>query len=462
MATTNFTRLFSYSGLHFATMKVKALALAVLLAGLIGCGGSIAPALISTASPTPAPAANVYFNSSMIGQTWTFVNGYGDHTFIDVQAAPAGSQAQVVWHYKKENCRAYWNPGDCTAELWFGISENPDGSWSATQFLLTCNGCVGKSTQASATIKPTDSGGYLVIPPQKNTFTTGNSAYVPCWQLDSLSWVPNNCNTTGATSIPWVTNAYMDNISTPAYSGPVLVSEQFENCPDVACVHEKWYFAPKLGLVKVEQIQSIIIDDPQLAMVRMNTDTITAAQVFSNKAETWEFKNGYGDLTWIDVAPQADGSTIWHYTKNAARAYWMEGGKDAEIYFSLAQDSTGAWYSTGGHIIAPFGFPWDATHTPQDFTYTADSIPGHPRPYLILADSGTTDDTVFPGDGVADNRWKTSMYIENGLLVSEQWEGPCIHEKWYFAIGRGLVKVIPYDNGSCTGLDPLLTMEKVN
>jgi hypothetical protein len=188
---------------------------------------------------------------------------------------------------------------------------------------------------------------------------------------------------------------------------------------------------------------------------------ITSAQVFSNHAETWEFKNGYGDLTWIDVAPQPDGSTIWHYTKNADRAYWLPDCKSAEIYFDLAQDATGAWYSTGGHIIAPFGFPWDATHAPQDFTYTEIGIAGHPRPYLILADSGITDDTIFP-DITAETRWKTMMYVENGMLISEQWEGPCIHEKWYFAIGRGLVKVIPYDQGSCTGTDPLLTMERVN
>ncbi|MFL6314819.1 MAG: hypothetical protein ACJ71W_22160 [Terriglobales bacterium] len=188
---------------------------------------------------------------------------------------------------------------------------------------------------------------------------------------------------------------------------------------------------------------------------------ITAAEVFSNHAETWEFKNGYGDLTWIDVAPQPDGSTVWHYTKNAARAYWMPDGIDAEDYFDLEQDATGAWYSTGGRIIAPFGFPWDVTHTPQDFTYATEGIAGHPRPYLILADSGITDDTIFP-DITAETRWKTMMYVEKGMLISEQWEGPCIHEKWYFAIGRGLVKVIPFDQGSCNGTDPLLTMERIN
>jgi hypothetical protein len=281
MATPNFTRLFSNSGLLSTGMKSTMLVLLLALL-LVGCGGITPPVTsdlqprptptpvpVTTPAPTPTPAPSVYFNSSMIGQKWTFVNGYGDHTFIDVQAAPAGSQAQVVWHYTKDNCRAYWNPGDCTSVLWFGITENPDRSWSATQFLVTCDACIGSSTQGSATIKPTAPGGYLVIPPPQAAFTTGNTGYVPCWQLDVLSWVPDNCNIIGATPISWVTEGFMDNISTPAYSGPVLVAKQAENCPDT-CTIELWYFAPNLGLVQVVQLQSSnVVDDPSLAMQRI-------------------------------------------------------------------------------------------------------------------------------------------------------------------------------------------------
>jgi len=66
--------------------------LALLLALLlVGCGGitppidgGIQPRPTPVPIPTPVSALNPYFNLSMIGQTWTFVNGHGDHTFIQV------------------------------------------------------------------------------------------------------------------------------------------------------------------------------------------------------------------------------------------------------------------------------------------------------------------------------------------------------------------------------------------
>jgi hypothetical protein len=195
------------------------------------------------------------------------------------------------------------------------------------------------------------------------------------------------------------------------------------------------------------------------------TTPIAASQVFSNIAETWTFQNGYGDISTIDVMPQADGSTVWHYLKNADRAYWMPDGKSAEIYFFLERDAAGTWYSTGGHIIAPFGFPWDSTHVPQDVTYLVPTDPGHPRPYLILGDSGVGVSTVFPDAGVLDNPWITEMYVQDGFLVSEQWEGACpnqTHEKWWFKPGRGLWKVEPLTQGNCfEPTDPQLAMTRI-
>jgi hypothetical protein len=184
---------------------------------------------------------------------------------------------------------------------------------------------------------------------------------------------------------------------------------------------------------------------------------IAASQVFSNQAETWSFKNAYGDLSWIQVSPQPDGSTVWHFTKNNCRAWWTPGACSAELYFNLSLID-GKWYSTGGHILFPFGAPWDST--PLDLVYQVFSDPGMPRPYLIIADSGTSVDTTFP-DPNPGTRWKTSMYVEDGELISEQWEGPCVHEKWHFAVGKGLVKVEPLDLGSCVPADPNLVMTRI-
>jgi hypothetical protein len=196
--------------------------------------------------------------------------------------------------------------------------------------------------------------------------------------------------------------------------------------------------------------------------------TIQAAQVFSNHAETWEFKNGYGDLTTIEVQPQPDGTSVWHYTKNADRAYWTPGAKDAELYFTLEKAADGSWYNSTGHVLFPFGAPWNPA--PQDFVYTNVTTPGLPRPYLIIGDSGTTLETAFTDFGIPNTRWTTKAYTEEietavfsgTALVSEQWEGPCTHEKWYFAPNKGLIKVIPFDTGNCQAADPLLIMERIN
>ena len=128
-------------------------------------------------------------------------------------------------------------------------------------------------------------------------------------------------------------------------------------------------------------------------------------------------------------------------------------------WFNLAL-LDGGWYSTGGHIKFPFGAPWDPT--PRDFYYNVpDADPGMPRPYLILADSETSVDTTFP-DTKPHDRWSTAMYNENGLLVSEQWESSCVHEKWSFALGRGLVRIEALDTGSCSPADPGLVMTRTN
>lgn len=223
--------------------------------------------------------------------------------------------------------------------------------------------------------------------------------------------------------------------------------------------------------------------------------TIKASQVFSNHAETWAFVSQCQNMqsdgtlgpwitahTWIEVQPQpdtidADGITVihnttWHYTKDQPCAYWMPNSvfyEDAskpltELYFFMSTDASGAWYSTGGHIIAPNGFPWDTTvpRPPQDLFYQVAGIPGQPRPYLILGNSGTTIDTVFP-DITAETRWQTIMSIDpQNRLLSCQWEGPRINECWHFQIGRGLVYVEVLNQGGLINVDPKLNLSRIN
>lgn len=220
-----------------------------------------------------------------------------------------------------------------------------------------------------------------------------------------------------------------------------------------------------------------------------SSPSISAADVFSNFAETWTFISHCGNLlpngtrgpvteahTWIQVLPQMDGSTIWHYTKDKDCAYWAPDVPQAELYFFLSKDASNAWYSTGGRIIMPQGCQWclPNIHDPVDFTYSVAGIPGQPRPYLILADSGTSVDTVFPDAGGPATPWITKMYVrahlQTNFLLSEQWEGnalhadgtPCGHERWWFKPGRGLWKIEPLDQGACIDVDPLLNLERLD
>ena len=205
-----------------------------------------------------------------------------------------------------------------------------------------------------------------------------------------------------------------------------------------------------------------------VSAVSRNGEPITATSVFSNVAETWTFQNGFGDISWIDVIPVDENHTVWHYRKNADRAYWAPNVAGAELYFFLEKDSSGAWYSTGGHILMPQGCSWclPDIHAPVDFTYSVAGVPGHPRPYLILADSGTSVDTIFPDAGVENARWATKMYtmahLQEWFLVSEQWELSCGHERWWFKPGRGLWYVEPLDQGACVNVDPQLNMTRID
>jgi hypothetical protein len=212
---------------------------------------------------------------------------------------------------------------------------------------------------------------------------------------------------------------------------------------------------------------------------RVSTSPITllGPQVFNMDmvGQTWTFVNGYGDTTRIDIQPgEIPNSVVWHYTKDNARAYWTPSAEGAELWFELDLDPNNGWYNTTAHIIFRGACRFEWCTGPRDFTYTNATTPGKPRPYLIVPPKGTTDgtitlNTIFLDFGKPNTRWRTDAYLENvatpvysgPALVSEQWEGPCLHEKWYLAPGQGLVQIIPLDEGDCQGLPAELAMVRV-
>lgn len=252
---------------------------------LVGCGGGLT-------SATEITAAQV-FTAAMVGQTWTFQNGYGDTTVIRIEQAPAEGAAgftgnNVVFHYTKSNTRAYWNPGTPDAELWFVLHEQLDGSWSSTASLInfpeSCGFCTDPPNWKTLTSNVRPVSGkpipYGIIPASASRVKIlVDTAYQSYTLFDrpepDFSEVPLAQPSGNGPGTPWRNIFYVEDVATPVYSGPAMVSEQWEGpCfPTMlaGCAHEKWYFAPGLGLVKVIPLNIGAGDnaDPMLIMQRI-------------------------------------------------------------------------------------------------------------------------------------------------------------------------------------------------
>ena len=234
-------------------MKSTILALLVVIAGSGGDSPASAPVTIT---------AGQVFSASMIGQTWTFQNGFGDISTIDIQAAAfceAGicDGKSVVMHFAKKVCRSYWQPGVCGAELWFVIHLEADGSYRAiaskVKFPQGCpySLCVPFTAPTLTTQNPQPIAGmplpYTVIPAMgtEGQSTTVKTAYTSFWQTGVLTddaVTPNF----PVTRVPWSTTSGVQQVTTPM-TGTVkaLVSEQREGL-----VHEIWYAVPGVGFVE--------------------------------------------------------------------------------------------------------------------------------------------------------------------------------------------------------------------
>jgi len=266
---------------------MKNLILALLSLLLVGCGGSVSPRPSSTASVT-ITSADV-FNTGMIGQVWTFHNGYGDATTISIEQPPANASGfggnNVVFHYRKDNVRAYWNPGVPDAELWFVLHQQADTSWTSTASLISfpdsCGFCNDPPNWTSLTTntRPVDGKPipYAIIPASasKDAITI-DTAYDLHMVFNGAEPDFSDITVTQPSvgQVPWRNSFYIEYVSVPAYTGPAMVSEQWEGAcfpvVEPGCAHEKWYFAPGLGLVQVTTLNIGGGDktDPQITMYR--------------------------------------------------------------------------------------------------------------------------------------------------------------------------------------------------
>lgn len=254
------------------TSLVVMFAISVLLMvfATVGCGGgSMKP--VSVTQSAVAITASQVFSTSMIGQTWTFVNGYGDHTFIAIEAAPfcvfgVCDGKSVTAHITKDNIRAWFDPGKA-AELWFFLHLDSDGAWRSPGWEMIEDG-VQKSgnfgllagwTGAPYTIIPASSTAAVVNTAYQGTVQDGLTVNLPTVVLST--WVST-----------WTTLAGTETITTPL-TGTVtaLKSKQCEGGISGACnfIVEDWAFCPGVGLCAINPTFGLNGPlDPKLALVR--------------------------------------------------------------------------------------------------------------------------------------------------------------------------------------------------
>ncbi len=239
---------------------------------LNACGGITPPSdnPIPRTIPIQTITASQVFNTSMIGLTWTLVNGYGDHTFIAVETAPfcvfgVCDGKFITLHLTKDNPRAWFDPG-VSAELWFFLHLDSDGAWRSPGWEEIENGIkhsVNISLLAGWIGTP-----YTIIPASSTTAAI-NTAYQGNVQ-DGLTVNPPTVPISTWVST-WTTFAGTESITTPL-TGTMnaLKSKQCEGGTSGACdfIVELWYFCPNVGICAITPVYGLNgLLDPKLAMV---------------------------------------------------------------------------------------------------------------------------------------------------------------------------------------------------
>jgi hypothetical protein len=262
---------------HRETIKQmsKVLFVVTLCLAAVACGGQSrmpigdptprpSPTPIATPTPQVTITAASVFNMGMIGQTWTYINGNGAINTFEIQAVPDGTACRsgnnLAIHMTKTTANTYWQLGAAQAEIWFVLHQNDDGSWRSTASLINMPlGSLfsGPMVLSSDVIdnQPGMPRPYMIAP--LDTATGQHFIYETRSSATGVSGLSYTCNVPDGTPLTgpsdgeyWRTDFYIESVSTPMYTGPAIVSDQFEG----VCGHEKWYFAPNLGIVEIQSL----------------------------------------------------------------------------------------------------------------------------------------------------------------------------------------------------------------
>jgi hypothetical protein len=247
--------------------RISSLFLFAVLFLITACGK---PFDIGDLISTPPSGSPVFISDQFNltpGQSWDMQAANGDLTHFNILSLPsAGCEPGVEFldlHTTKTAANDWWQVGWPGAEIHWIMRRDVRGNWNAVASLINTT-----DPSLNATIPHTidyildNSNAYLVIPdvaysnPQIRAGEAG-------WLADMTEETTTCLRDKGIESPArlWTAKLSIQNVQTPVYSGPALLNEEFEGCApnqltsdSKACAHERWYFAPNIGLVEIDAI----------------------------------------------------------------------------------------------------------------------------------------------------------------------------------------------------------------
>jgi hypothetical protein len=241
------------------------------------------------AKPNPLTGA-IYSSAELfpvrIGQQWNMVNSFGDITHFSIEAAPSDAACEtagekVLLHITKNHQRTYWGLMTEGAEDREVLLHDSDGSWRGLSDMARASGFFPwDHVHHSVTIDWRPLAGqplpYVIVP---SSFVQGQSIRMDTHYHSFMSFDRNTTNciadrSTDAGRIHWVSVFYDGQVDTPAYKGWALINDQIEGC----CTHEKWYWAPGIGLVQIDSIVTDRLMKP-LVQAAYGTNIVTIRRI---------------------------------------------------------------------------------------------------------------------------------------------------------------------------------------
>jgi hypothetical protein len=213
----------------------------------------------------------VFYSSDLFpfrpGQAWIMTNDRGELTFFETLPAKGiGCEdgELVDLHITKSANDTYWEPGVANAEIHWVMHHDENGQWRAVASLIHWDSPDPNSgDDVSIDYVPQDTQAYLVVPALFREGQTLTLTGYAQWYMDRSKQTPGCLKSAEkGPLLRWTSKIYAERVETPAYTGPAVVNEEFEGCSSAAeetadshsCPHEKWYFAPGVGLVEINSV----------------------------------------------------------------------------------------------------------------------------------------------------------------------------------------------------------------